>query len=881
MMHHGRDMFLVLLVALTPFLLGGDAAPPRQEVSGSQRPEEEPTPAAKAESDQRAPSATDKRPMSVDDLFKLESIGDLAVSPDGQEIAVTLKRPLNTCKNYKRDFLDDNDHADVYLVPRAGGTSKNLTEGLQDGIGYWKPAWSPDGQRIAMLSTKGGDNVRLYVWERKTGEVKRMTERGVDLYASTGGSARNPYIWLSDTRLVCGVMPAGKQHLGFVVEQHMQQTATREWPKTEKGSEPAVSVLESGIEIPETARPLGQILEIDVESGKSTVLADGNFHHVMLSPNKHYVGVVAETGAVPPSPKHPLRFENLQRSKAGIIALDEKRPVRWVEGLVDPRLGGGEIAHAWSPDGDTLAMIAKSDRDDELAETLFVIEAKEATAQRVGPEKLKVKSVAWTSGNDLLAYGSNESSGKGKRADWCAFNRADPKASLRNLTSKLAAAPASLLRSGQSKSAMIGVADGKLWTVDASSGETAQVTVELPEKIASIIWPKANEPEPTPASSLVVELEPAKDVKAEKAAKRKAWFLLTPAKGSAEAVPFVRPSDKAQLVQYLPNKDLSVFSANEPDGTFLWTSGKIPASFAKCVALNEFLSLVAEAERLLIEYRGVEGDTLKGLVLLPPGYEKGKRYPVVSWVYAGSVRKDTNYSLADKNKTNCLNLNMLTSRGYVVLVPSMPLSPDGEASDPAIDLPKGVLNAVDKLIDLGIADPNKLAVMGQSYGGYSTYSLVTYTKRFKSAIALAGLSDLNSFYGVFDARFRYGEFAHEDLFGPAWSETGQGRMGNPPWKDLSRYIRNSPIFVVDRVQTPLLIIQGDVDYVSQQQGEEFFMGLYREGKRARFVRYWGEGHVLRSPANIRDMWQRIHGWLEECFQEKTSSGKGDGAIVDK
>lgn len=62
-----------------------------------------------------------------------------------------------------------------------------------------------------------------------------------------------------------------------------------------------------------------------------------------------------------------------------------------------------------------------------------------------------------------------------------------------------------------------------------------------------------------------------------------------------------------------------------------------------------------------------------------------------------------------------------------------------------------------------------------------------------------------------------------------------------------------------------MIVQGDMDYVPIQQGEEFFQGLYRLGKRADFVRYWGEGHVLCSPANIRDMWQRIFDWFEQFF----------------
>jgi dipeptidyl aminopeptidase/acylaminoacyl peptidase len=174
-----------------------------------------------------------------------------------------------------------------------------------------------------------------------------------------------------------------------------------------------------------------------------------------------------------------------------------------------------------------------------------------------------------------------------------------------------------------------------------------------------------------------------------------------------------------------------------------------------------------------------------------------------------------------------------------------------------------VLPAVDKAIEMGIADPKRLFVMGQSFGGFSTYGLVTQTNRFTAAVSLAGLSNLISLYSQFDARVRYTDNPQENLFQASLSEGGQIAMGSPPWKDLGRYIRNSPIFFVDRVQTPLMIIQGDMDYVAMQQGEEFFMSLYRQGKRASFVRYWGEGHVLESPANIRDMWNRVFAWFDE------------------
>jgi dipeptidyl aminopeptidase/acylaminoacyl peptidase len=116
-----------------------------------------------------------------------------------------------------------------------------------------------------------------------------------------------------------------------------------------------------------------------------------------------------------------------------------------------------------------------------------------------------------------------------------------------------------------------------------------------------------------------------------------------------------------------------------------------------------------------------------------------------------------------------------------------------------------------------------------------------------------------------DARRRYQLDAHEDPF-QVWN--GERLLGVPPWKDLERYIRNSPIAYVDRVQTPVLIMQGDLDYVPIQQGEEFLTALFRQNKRADFVRYWGEDHVLDSPANIRDMWQRIYAWFDAFLPNK-------------
>jgi dipeptidyl aminopeptidase/acylaminoacyl peptidase len=288
---------------------------------------------------------------------------------------------------------------------------------------------------------------------------------------------------------------------------------------------------------------------------------------------------------------------------------------------------------------------------------------------------------------------------------------------------------------------------------------------------------------------------------------------------------------------------------------------------------NVYMKTIKMGSIQPIDYHGMkDGRALKGWLLLPVQYEKGKRYPLITYVYAGAIQDEERPSEFLLTRPDSLeSLQLLASHGYAVLLPSMPLQPEGVPSDPLLDLTDGVLPAIERAVELGFVDPNRLGVMGHSYGGYSTLGLITQTNRFKAAVALAGPTDLISEYGQFDARTRYSDHPEEMLVQPVLEEISQGRMGGPPWADVGRYLRNSPLFYTERVNTPVMIIQGDLDYVPIQQGEEFFVSLYRQNKRAEFVRYWGEGHGIGSPANVQDMWQRIYGWFDQFLKSGDNS----------
>jgi len=270
--------------------------------------------------------------------------------------------------------------------------------------------------------------------------------------------------------------------------------------------------------------------------------------------------------------------------------------------------------------------------------------------------------------------------------------------------------------------------------------------------------------------------------------------------------------------------------------------------------INPSLDAVKMGVSRLIEWRGVDGQRLRGALLLPSDYEVGKQYPLVVSVYGGDWGSDKVNSFGLWGLAGVDNLQILATRGYAVLYPDAPL----KVGTPMQDLMKTVLPGVDRAVEMGIADPERLGVMGHSYGGYCVLALTVQTTRFKAAVSSAGSGNLISGYG----------FLRRDgsTYGIPIAEEGQGRMGGTPWQFRDRYIENSPIFYLDRVQTPLLIIHGAIDdAVPSFLADEIFVGLRRLEKQVVYAKYEGETHAPMDwgYANQMDYWNRIIAWFDK------------------
>ena len=202
--------------------------------------------------------------------------------------------------------------------------------------------------------------------------------------------------------------------------------------------------------------------------------------------------------------------------------------------------------------------------------------------------------------------------------------------------------------------------------------------------------------------------------------------------------------------------------------------------------------------------------------------------------------------------------------------------------EPIEGLADQMLAPVDAAAAQGLVDPGRVAIWGHSYGGYGVIAAATQSARFKAVIATAPTVNLASAYGrLGPVVYAVPEDGLTILASTGWQESGQARMGVPPWKDPQLYLRNSPITFVDRITAPVAIFHGDNDK-GLDQSAALFGALYRQNKDAIFVTYRGEGHVFYSPGNIRDYIQRVFDLLDRTVGENSgsprlsSAGSGKG-----
>lgn len=720
------------------------------------------------------------------------------ISPDGQWVAHTVqgeaKVPRDTLSTAfaATGFPFAEGDSRMQATLSSTKTGEVITLGSPESAS-WAPVWSPDGKRVAFYSDEGGET-GIWLFELATRKARRFP-----------GVIARPFFgfehieWMSDSqRLLCKLLPAD-----LTIAQANALGRTRRnaslFPKVEPG-QPSVNVrrvdpkaMKPAPNAPSTpttrSAPVGDLrwmtadlALLDLRTQSVTRLVQGApVRAYAFAPDEASVAYTVHKGTEPSTQQSNLDL--VVKDLAGGSARTVAQNARMSYG----------IEWSWSPDSKSIAYISSG----LLASGEIIV-----LPVTGGPERrLKPDS------------SPNFGEGEGEYAPlWSANGRQ-----------------------------IFAIGGGKLWRIDVSSGSGSALgnmdgwvigSTVTPFGRPTIwsndgerfVWVIARNKDNTKAGIYSIDLRSGKTRLALEEAKSYSSLFNVDANEVTDEIAFV--STDQQHMQ-------DVWMFNTKDGKTRQAS-----------RLNDHLDRYELGQARVIEWKTAEGESLRGALLLPPGYQEGTRLPLVVFVYGGESGSQLVNRFGLWGSTPTFNMHLFATRGFAVLYPDAPV----KTGQTMTDVVRTVMPGVDAAIAQGHADADRIVVMGQSYGSYNTLSIITQTNRFKAAIITAAV-------------------LHPDLFADylratGYYEHGQGNMGGSIWEQRDRYFANSPLFQFDKIQTPLLIGQGerDGDLVPV---EAIFTALERLGKPVEYRLYQGEGHVLTQTPNVIDFWKRRLEFLAE------------------
>lgn len=259
----------------------------------------------------------------------------------------------------------------------------------------------------------------------------------------------------------------------------------------------------------------------------------------------------------------------------------------------------------------------------------------------------------------------------------------------------------------------------------------------------------------------------------------------------------------------------------------------------------------------IIRWKSRDGWEIQGVLIKPVGYKSGRRYPLLVCIHGGPTSVVGNGFLVSSFSNNFIWNQVLAARGYALFYPNFRGSAgyglkfaEANVGDMGGQDFHDIDSGVDALIERGLADPQRLAIAGWSYGGFMACWTVTQTPRYKAAIMGAGISNWHSFHG--NSEIHTWDAAHYRA---------------DPYQRDGAYARFSGMNFVDRVRTPTLILHGQTDLcVPPEQAYQFHRALLDHGVHSELVLYPREGHNISEKAHWLEMRHRVTAWFDRYLK---------------
>ncbi|HEU4589179.1 MAG TPA: prolyl oligopeptidase family serine peptidase [Gemmatimonadales bacterium] len=708
----------------------------------------------------------------------------LAVSPDGQWVAYearTQPADTNLSDRYQPNGTPSSVvGSKIYLSERSGASTITVCPGGS----CWRPAWSPDGSSVAFYSDAGGAP-QLWVYQRSSRRARKVSTAVVKAKLWAGDEPR----WSPDGRSIyVPLAPEGEFH-----SPARPKLATTRKPGT-------ITVLRGGAEAGGTTAAqqseprlahffrenLAAVAAVDVRSGQVRIVVPASATPkpsvLRLSPSGRwvtYLSVFQPHGDTSQVSTHDLAVAPAAGGAVRTVAAELP--------LLDTDYH--RLNYRWHPTEDRLVYL----KDAKLWLVDFGPDGPRAPRQLGAALGPLAPTVNW-------------------------FNR-DGRAVVVGIGPRDDKGYGDIRPAGFAVLPLDGGAPQRFTLDDARWTFRSLITAD--ERTA---W----QPD---GRSLTLVLE-------ERATGETGVVRFDPERGGAEQVLWKGVARLDLLTGGGRHDD--VFGTYEdyrtPPNVY-----RFPADFAtksRVSHLDPRLDSVAVGSVEIFQttvplYDGKLGQ-VRTAVLLPKGAKRGDRLPAIVMMYPGGDRTRMAAQFGGGNIVTVPNL-VFTSRGYAIVLANLTLGPNREAGNPKHEMVDILLPQVYKAAELGYVDIERLAISGQSFGGYGTAAIISGTNLFRAAVAVSGVYDLPGTYGHLED--------DGSSFWVGWSEGGQARMGTHPWANLRRYVDNSPYYQADLIRTPLLIVHGDAD-PAYHDGQKLFSALRRLDRPVEFASYAAQGHVI-------------------------------------
>jgi dipeptidyl aminopeptidase/acylaminoacyl peptidase len=805
------------------------------------------------------------RPLSVEDILNGETVGNALFSPDGRYLVYERGYKY---KNHT-DFSSLDHFADrgslrsdeVFVVDLHKPTwgrpllpPKNEMRRWLGGI-FWTAGFSPDGSWLLLYELQD-NKVALVAVRLATGTVHRF-HFAPDF--SEGYATGKIPLWVSNSKVIYGALADGIQPAVPATPRLTGSGFFNAWERSWAGREPSYTTWSTHVAKPPVP---GDLIMEDLQTGAAKILAKGRFEHILPSPNGRYLLAVGPTATERRSEKSGACLDSPQ----GMVMIDinsgESRGVTC--GLT---MGVGDRGNKvrWSPTSRSFAYFAWPSGQNAGQGAHFVFDIQSGNAVRYRHEGLILESTGSTGTQPM---------------------------------------PTEFFWDGRAL-----VVPGRAVSDRNSSGLAPLVVSDMKwERRWFLLKPDVTpldifaslsaDSTAAPMNSELVSIETARvlryrnggwqpvRIRSKQGRFRPSEFVEI----GVPAVTAIKGRLKSEDALAVPQSDgsLRVLLKKEQEELFAFNS-KSSWTFRANTAGTFFVHGLDDARRKLdvvvdhiyrpnakfedadcvtISYRARgTGQLLQSSVALPSEFKRDNSFGMVVVVYPSLPNRS-----CEKLQESTM---LLASYGFVAMEVATPGSIQRtDPQHPWGAMPALVEDAIDAAVREGYADSNRVGLYGFSQGAHAALWVAAKSSRFRAVVAYNGIADNHLAYFNIG---RDGEFGIDESppgvnpnFERGYGDIG---MGTSALDRPDLFVENSAITYAKDLNAAVLLINSDMDSFPRAHFDGMYAALERAGKSARLVTFWGEGHHMASPANMKAFYAVVAEWYREAFQGRYGSAK--------